>query len=543
MDEALLSLEGSVDRDAIERERDATAFVLVRVAAKAPAVDKVRPPLSVVFAIDASGSMQGPPLEHALASVESMLSLLGDDDAVGVVAFSDEAAEVMPSTAIGAGARRLARGRLPRVVADGYTNIESALRLGATMLGPRAPNARHAVILLSDGAPNRGAATPDALRDLARELHAELAVSTLGYGDRHNEDVLAAVADGGGGLYAYVPDPVTATSDFARVLGAQGDVVADGLTLVLAPREGVEIVRVVGRTDTRFGAKGLAVPLGDAREGGTQYVALEVRVRGRREGGAMPLVGLELAFHAPHAAAAQTLSAEASVDVGSMAGEPRPEVVARVLLVRSQEERSKARALADRHQFEGAAAHLRVFLKEIEAAPGYVSGDGSELSEAYEQLLDEAMAYERKPSAEQYAHFRRAQRQSSLAASDGLVASYAASHGAYGRVAIAKSAGDVPEAYLHIIRGANVGMRVRLGVQNTIGRTASADVVISSQSVSRRHAEVIAQNGRFWLRDLGSTNATLVNGEPVAQQSVPLSPGDVITVGQVELAFVGADSK
>jgi Ca-activated chloride channel family protein len=536
--ESNLALVATADRQAVAKDCEATVFVLVEIVAKASAVDKVRPPLGVVFAIDASGSMQGPPLEHALSSVEAMLGLLADTDSAGVAAFSDDATCVVPLTSLAGGdARRLARSRLPRVQAAGYTNVEAALRLGAQMLGARDPNARHAVILLSDGAPNRGAASPDALRDLARELHAEIAISTLGYGITHNEDVLGAVADGGGGLYAYVPDPVTAASDFARVLGAQGDVVADALTLVTQPLEGVEIVRVVGRTDTRFTSKGVAVSLPDAREGGSQYVAVELRVRAGREGGAKAIARFELEYRAPHARSAQTLPAEASIEVRDEASERRPEVHARVLVVRSQEERGKARALADRQQFEGAAAQLRSFLKEIEAAPGYVAGDGSPLSEAYEQLLDEAMAYERRPSAEQYAHFRRAQHQSSLAASDGLVASYAAAHGVYGKVVMAKGAGPLPVAFLEILTGGEQGKRIQLGARNTIGRTSSADVVVVSGSVSRRHAEVFAQGGRFWVADLGSTNTTRVNGEPVVQRSVALSPGDVITVGQVELKF------
>ena len=45
--------------------------------------------------------------------------------------------------------------------------------------------------------------------------------------------------------------------------------------------------------------------------------------------------------------------------------------------------------------------------------------------------------------------------------------------------------------------------------------------------------------GAFWISDLGSTNGTLVNGEPVIEKQ--LSDGDLIAIGQNTMRFTLSD--
>jgi hypothetical protein len=63
----------------------------------------------------------------------------------------------------------------------------------------------------------------------------------------------------------------------------------------------------------------------------------------------------------------------------------------------------------------------------------------------------------------------------------------------------------------------------------TIGRDEENDVVVASDHVSRRHAEVRWDGGGFILLDLGSKNGTLLNGRRVAVPE-PLRGGDEITL-------------
>lgn len=68
-----------------------------------------------------------------------------------------------------------------------------------------------------------------------------------------------------------------------------------------------------------------------------------------------------------------------------------------------------------------------------------------------------------------------------------------------------------------------------------IGRGLNNDVILEDSRVSRHHAQLRYRSRRFWVTDLGSTNGTYVNGEPVQEQA--LRDGDVISLGGLELTF------
>jgi EAL domain-containing protein (putative c-di-GMP-specific phosphodiesterase class I) len=65
-----------------------------------------------------------------------------------------------------------------------------------------------------------------------------------------------------------------------------------------------------------------------------------------------------------------------------------------------------------------------------------------------------------------------------------------------------------------------------------IGRQADASLSIPSATVSRKHAELTLCDGLLYLRDLGSTNGTFVNGTRV-NQTCPINHGDLLQFGQV----------
>ncbi len=70
-----------------------------------------------------------------------------------------------------------------------------------------------------------------------------------------------------------------------------------------------------------------------------------------------------------------------------------------------------------------------------------------------------------------------------------------------------------------------------------VGRTAPAEVLLEDDSISRRHAELYKTGSMVSVRDLNSANGTFINGERVTES--PLSPGDVLRFGVVELSYSG----
>ncbi len=70
----------------------------------------------------------------------------------------------------------------------------------------------------------------------------------------------------------------------------------------------------------------------------------------------------------------------------------------------------------------------------------------------------------------------------------------------------------------------------------TIGRAPGNDIRIDNLGVSRQHAAIKQQGGRYVLEDLGSSNGTFVNGERVAGPR-ELADGDQITVVKHTILF------
>jgi len=70
----------------------------------------------------------------------------------------------------------------------------------------------------------------------------------------------------------------------------------------------------------------------------------------------------------------------------------------------------------------------------------------------------------------------------------------------------------------------------------TIGRKINNDLVIQSSQVSRFHAEIRYEDGKFVLRDLDSTSGTFVNNDQIKESE--LFSGDLVLVANIPLLFV-----
>lgn len=78
------------------------------------------------------------------------------------------------------------------------------------------------------------------------------------------------------------------------------------------------------------------------------------------------------------------------------------------------------------------------------------------------------------------------------------------------------------------------------GEMLTIGRDPACDIVIDTEMVSRRHAQVERRGRAFLLRDAGSSNGTVINKAKINQHV--LQDGDVIRMGDAVLVFKAAYS-
>jgi dipeptidyl aminopeptidase/acylaminoacyl peptidase len=69
----------------------------------------------------------------------------------------------------------------------------------------------------------------------------------------------------------------------------------------------------------------------------------------------------------------------------------------------------------------------------------------------------------------------------------------------------------------------------------TVGRAPDNDIIIGDPATSGHHSRIEVRNGAYWISDLGSTNGTLVNGEPIIDKQI--DHGDVISIGQNTIRF------
>jgi DNA-binding winged helix-turn-helix (wHTH) protein len=72
--------------------------------------------------------------------------------------------------------------------------------------------------------------------------------------------------------------------------------------------------------------------------------------------------------------------------------------------------------------------------------------------------------------------------------------------------------------------------------ENVIGRDADVQIRIEAPGVSRRHARILAEGGRFTLEDLGSKNGTFLRDVRLAHPA-EIEDGDVFRLGQTLVVF------
>lgn len=95
-----------------------------------------------------------------------------------------------------------------------------------------------------------------------------------------------------------------------------------------------------------------------------------------------------------------------------------------------------------------------------------------------------------------------------------------------------------PASALEVIAPADTplapGQLLPLDHYTTIGRRSGNSMVLDDSFVSGVHAEIMFDQGKWWIVDLDSTNGTSVNDRPVHTR-VPVANGDIVQFGRVTL--------
>jgi two-component system, cell cycle response regulator len=93
------------------------------------------------------------------------------------------------------------------------------------------------------------------------------------------------------------------------------------------------------------------------------------------------------------------------------------------------------------------------------------------------------------------------------------------------------------EACLVVIYGNELGKKYNLNSSSlVVGRSSKCDIQIDQESISRNHSKIVNTGKSILIRDLGSTNGTYVNDEPIDEYI--LRDGDLIKIGRTIFKFL-----
>ncbi len=102
----------------------------------------------------------------------------------------------------------------------------------------------------------------------------------------------------------------------------------------------------------------------------------------------------------------------------------------------------------------------------------------------------------------------------------------------------------IPDRYrasIVILKGHAQGMEYPLTKSSTvIGRDKTADITLRDSLVSRQHAAILFTDEGFTLKDLESTNGTMLNGKPVT--AAELKNRDRFQIGDTDMQFILEDT-
>jgi pSer/pThr/pTyr-binding forkhead associated (FHA) protein len=77
--------------------------------------------------------------------------------------------------------------------------------------------------------------------------------------------------------------------------------------------------------------------------------------------------------------------------------------------------------------------------------------------------------------------------------------------------------------------------------RTTLGRHLGNDIVFHEEFLSRYHAEIAYEEGKFILYDKNSTSGTFVNGKKI--EKCFLNSGDLISFANINIMFVNNNAK
>lgn len=198
-------------------------------------------PLNLCLVLDHSGSMAGRPLDTVKQAATQLIDRLTPSDHIAIVAFDHKAKLIVPHQTIDHASS--IKRQISQLKAGGGTSIDEGLRLGVEELAKGKKDNVSQVFLLTDGENEHGD-NERCLKLAKLAADYNLTVSTLGFGNNWNQDVLEKIADAGGGTLSFIQFPEEAVGEFSRLFSRVQSIGLTNAHLVLTLMPGVRLAEM-----------------------------------------------------------------------------------------------------------------------------------------------------------------------------------------------------------------------------------------------------------------------------------------------------------
>ena len=271
-------------RENLDHTKDNEVFALFSF--NPPAMDtSKRPPLDIAVAMDVSGSMSGGKLDNAKRSLLKLVEHLTDKDRLAVVSFDSNIHTVCAPKPMNAANKKEAIKGIKGMYAGSMTNLSGGLLLALTFLKEQdqREGAIRRCMVFTDGQANVGISDSDQLADAVLEFRSGIGISTFGYGQDHDADLLTKLAQDGDFYYIDTPDKIL--SAFGAELGGLVSTYAQNVKLILDPVEGVEIAEVLNDLTVKDEEGKVTIECDDLLAEQEYHIAVRIKIDKRAKNG------------------------------------------------------------------------------------------------------------------------------------------------------------------------------------------------------------------------------------------------------------------
>jgi Ca-activated chloride channel family protein len=356
-----VSIATSLDFDKVAYNKSNIVHLLVSLRGKSIDFSK-RKPLSLAVSIDVSGSMQGQKIETAKSSLIKLIEHMTEQDSLAIFAFSDSVWQVIPMTKMTSDAKLKAKTAVSALQHLGSTNLSGATLEAYGALKDVMGEIQRA-FLFTDGLPTAGVCDYPGLIEIAgRKPSEKVGLTTFGYGNDHDPELLTSMAKRGGGNFYFVKDIDSCAPFFGLELGGLLSCVAQTLKVKINATSGAKILEVmndldVEGNDDKTSAK---ITLDDIYSEEDRHILIKMELPEASKAIAKrdsKIATVEVSYHDVEAKKDETIDAKVKIEFvkpGDEQKEANKEVKEQLARVEAARAQDKAREMANKGDFDGA---------------------------------------------------------------------------------------------------------------------------------------------------------------------------------------------